>query len=53
MSEERQRGVDLFNEVWRLLESREDDDRSAADMESREVRALALLGVADPYAGAN
>ena len=27
MSEERQRGVDLFNEVWRLLESREDDDR--------------------------
>jgi hypothetical protein len=27
MSEERQRGVDLFNEVWRLMESREDDDR--------------------------
>jgi hypothetical protein len=27
VSEERQRGVDLFNEVWRLLESREDDDR--------------------------
>ena len=26
-SDERQRGVDLFNEVWRLLESREDDDR--------------------------
>jgi hypothetical protein len=23
----RQLGVDLFNEVWRLLESREDDDR--------------------------
>jgi hypothetical protein len=27
MSEERQRGVDLFNEAWRLMESREDDDR--------------------------
>ena len=27
MSEERQRGVDLFNEVWRLMESREDDER--------------------------
>jgi hypothetical protein len=27
VSEERQRGVDLFNEVWRLLESRENDDR--------------------------
>ena len=27
MSEERQRGVDLFNEVWRLMGSREDDDR--------------------------
>ena len=27
MSEERQRGVDLFNEVWHLMESREDDDR--------------------------
>src|SRR5262245_66256391 len=27
MSEERQRGVDLFNEAWRLLETREDDDR--------------------------
>jgi hypothetical protein len=26
-SEERQRGVDLFNEVWRLMETREDDDR--------------------------
>jgi hypothetical protein len=26
-SEARQRGVDLFNEVWRLIESREDDDR--------------------------
>jgi hypothetical protein len=23
----RQLGVDLFNEVWRLMESREDDDR--------------------------
>jgi hypothetical protein len=27
VSEERQRGVDLFNEVWRLMESRDDDDR--------------------------
>ena len=27
MSEERQRGVDLFNEAWRLIETREDDDR--------------------------
>ena len=27
MSEERERGVALFNEVWRLIESREDDDR--------------------------
>ncbi len=26
-SEERQRGAGLFNEVWRLIESREDDDR--------------------------
>jgi probable rRNA maturation factor len=25
------------------------DDRSAEDMESREVRALALLGIGDPY----
>jgi hypothetical protein len=27
MSEERRLGVDLFNEAWRLLETREDDDR--------------------------
>ena len=26
------------------------DDGSAADMESREIRALARLGIADPYA---
>ena len=26
MSEERQRGVDLFNATWRLIESRDDDD---------------------------
>jgi hypothetical protein len=27
MSDERQLGVDLFNETWRLIESREDDAR--------------------------
>jgi probable rRNA maturation factor len=27
------------------------DDRSAADMEAREVRALARMGIADPYSG--
>ena len=27
------------------------DEDSAADMEAREVRALALIGIADPYAG--
>jgi hypothetical protein len=26
-SQERQLGVDLFNEVWRLMETREDDER--------------------------
>ena len=26
-SDQRQLGVDLFNEAWRLMESREDDDR--------------------------
>ena len=27
MTDHRQLGVDLFNEVWRLVETREDDDR--------------------------
>jgi hypothetical protein len=27
VTEHRQLGVDLFNEVWRLIESRDDDDR--------------------------
>ena len=27
MTDHRQLGVDLFNEVWRLMETREDDDR--------------------------
>ncbi|QIK95430.1 rRNA maturation RNase YbeY [Sphingomonas sp. HDW15A] len=27
------------------------DDGSAADMESREIRALSRLGISDPYAG--
>jgi len=27
MSDQRQLGVDVFNEVWRLLETRRDDDR--------------------------
>ena len=27
------------------------DEDSAADMEAREVRALARMGIADPYAG--
>jgi probable rRNA maturation factor len=27
------------------------DDEAAADMEAREIRALARIGIADPYAG--
>jgi probable rRNA maturation factor len=27
------------------------DDESAADMDAREIRALARMGIADPYAG--
>jgi probable rRNA maturation factor len=32
-----------------LLGHDHQDDRAAEDMEAREVRALALLGIADPY----
>ncbi|MEO8548247.1 MAG: rRNA maturation RNase YbeY [Sphingomicrobium sp.] len=36
-----------------LLGHDHDDEAAAADMERREVRALARLGIADPYAGSN
>jgi probable rRNA maturation factor len=34
-----------------LLGYEHDDDTDAADMEAREIRALARLGIADPYLG--
>ena len=34
-----------------LLGYEHDDDADAADMEAREIRALARLGIADPYLG--
>ena len=33
-----------------LLGYDHEDDTQAADMEAREVRALARIGIADPYA---
>ena len=41
----------LVHGTLHLLGYDHQDDESAADMESRETKALALLGIADPYAG--
>lgn len=41
----------LVHGTLHLLGYDHHDDESAADMEAREVRALARLGIADPYAG--
>ena len=41
----------LVHGTLHLLGYDHHDDDSAADMEAREVRALARLGIADPYAG--
>jgi probable rRNA maturation factor len=42
----------LVHGTLHLLGYDHDDDAGAADMEGREVRALARLGIADPYAEA-
>ena len=42
----------LVHGTLHLLGYGHGDDRDAADMESREVRALARLGIPDPYAEA-
>jgi len=39
----------LVHGTLHLLGYDHDDDESATDMEQREVRALARLGIADPY----
>ncbi len=41
----------LVHGTLHLLGHDHSDDAAAADMEAREVRALARLGIADPYAG--
>ena len=42
----------LVHGTLHLLGYDHQDDEEAADMERREVRALARLGIADPYEGA-
>ena len=42
----------LVHGTLHLLGHDHHDDADAADMEGREVRALARLGIADPYEGA-
>ena len=41
----------LVHGTLHLLGYDHGDDEAASDMEAREVRALARLGIADPYAG--
>ena len=40
----------MVHGTFHLLGYDHDDDAQAADMEAREVRALARIGIADPYA---